>query len=430
VKTRSRVVRTVATAVVAATSLLAFHPSASAQSSNADPDNLGFDVKVTAGQPLGYLNKFATHDADNTAGPVTVTGSVVITGQFKQRTELMIEAITGNTNAFGGIGFTPSGVSYPLTGAGTWIDIQPSVVVEAYNPEAPQNSIVTIPYTATVPADARSGLNLAGIAFWVDAKSARPLPEINEDEIGLTQEWVVRRVVGVEFITPVIGATIANPDVPDATVEREPQLVITGLKAGLSAAGLNLQFGIDNRGTDYSMRGAQGRVTVSQGDFSNDFLLDETVPGTSILYASEWISDAEPGIFDATVNLRYDDGREASWTGTFEVGDQLVKEARKRAALPTEFGDSSRWWLWVGLVVAIIAIGLAVRFWVFRGDDGDEYDEWGEPWYPSDSDEATVVDDAQEDDDGGDDDPPPSIPRPRKSRFGVDLEPVNSESEG
>lgn len=231
--------------------------------------------------------------------------------------DLRLRAVDALTGALGGASYGLPGE--PRRATGRWISIDaPHVRL------APQATRV-VPFTVSVPRDARSGEHLAGIAVWAPRRTPR-----GRDDAVASVHVQTRRVVAVQV------------DVPGP---KTPRLVISGVDTAARPDGLYLEIGVSNRGT--AMTTGTGVVTLPDEDFEREFVVDTFVPATSIRYPVSWTDRARTGEYRASVRIRYDGGV-ARWSGTFTVGDGVIEELQRRGAT---HADESQ----VPLAVAVAA---------------------------------------------------------------------------
>jgi hypothetical protein len=350
--------------VTALAGLLLAPQAANAQSQNPSVNTLGFNIELPDNVERSH-DRWFKFRVDPSSDDTTVQSSFTLSNALNERVEFRLDAVDSMTNIYGGTGgFTPlvpSGTGDPIIDVvnevGRWITIDNAVVLNGGESRE-------IPFSVNVPATARPGVNLGGISIWIPQSSTKPRESADPGEVATPITVVNRRVIGVEVVTPSVLA---------------PQLRVNGVKAVVGASGLALDMSIENLGTDYAV--GSGQIEVTQGGFSREFALDEVIPGDTIAYRSEWTADAPPGLYDATVRIAYGEGLVATWSGTFELGEELLAEARARATDENPAKSGMPVWAWIAIILAtvlllVIAIILGRKILIDRlVDEDDEYDE-------------------------------------------------------
>ncbi len=368
--TNQRGHRLVAASLVALVASLSLGvKAADAQSQNPSVNTLGFDITLPDSVERSH-DRWFKFKSDPGRDGSSISSSFTLTNALNERVEYRLDPVDSQTSNYGGTGgFTPlipSGQGTPIVDVvnevGSWISVTNAVVLNA-------GESVDVPFTIAVPTTARPGVNLGGISIWIPQNSMKPRESADPGEVATPITIVNRRVIGIEVVTPGVLA---------------PQLRVNGVKAAIGASGLALDMSIENLGSDYAVGG--GQIQVTQGGFTREFSLDEVIPGDTVPYRIEWTGDAPAGIYDGSIRIAYGNDQIATWTGTFELGEELLSEARARAAdaQPTKSGMPVWVWLVTGLVallLVVVAIVLGRKIILDRlTEDEDNSDDESDDW--------------------------------------------------
>lgn len=262
-----------------------------------------------------------------------LTQSVDVRNHSSQPLELELAAVDAVTGSLGGASYGLG--SEEATRTGAWISLsRTSLVLD------PGASAV-VPFTVTVPVDARSGEHLAGIS--VSPPRDRDASGTDgSGQAGVSVDIQTRRVVAVQVDLPGPAA---------------PELVIDGVTAAARPDGLYLEIAITHAGT--AMTKGTGVITVPGEDFERQFSIDTFVPATSIAYPVEWSPDASDGEHPVQVQVRYGD-HVAGWDGTVRVGDQVLDELADRQVDAPDTGGAGEvpFAMLAGLAAAALALVL------------------------------------------------------------------------
>lgn len=258
----------------------------------------------------------------------TFTQSVALRNDSEGPLDLRLAAVDASTAQMGGSSFALESDSPAQTA--TWITLDKTSVTLA------AKASLTVPFRIIVPADAVSGVHLAGIAVMVPAVKDTAVDAGGKAGASVTVQS--RRVIAVQVNLP-------GP--------ADPELVITGVAPVARPDGLYLQVAVDNKGR--GMTKGEGVVTLADDGFEREFSIDTFIPGTSIAYPIKWTDKATDGDHPAHVEIRYGD-RVAVWDGKFTIGKAIKEEQANRQVTPpsnssTSSPDS-------GLPVGIIAAGV------------------------------------------------------------------------
>lgn len=261
-----------------------------------------------------------------------ITQSVDVRNDSTQPLELQLAPVDAVTGSLGGASYGLGGDEATRTGA--WVDLdRTSLTLE------PGASAV-VPFTVTVPADARTGEHLAGIS--VSPPRDSRAPGADGGDAGVSVDVQTRRVVAVQVNLP---------------GEATPELLIEGVTAAARPDGLYLEITIAHTGT--ALTKGTGVITVPDDDFEREFSIDTFVPDTSIAYPVQWSPDAPDGEHPAQVEVRYGD-QVARWDGTVNVGEQVLDDLADRQVDPPDAAAAGSLPLVVLAVLATAALALAV----------------------------------------------------------------------
>lgn len=234
------------------------------------------------------------------------TQSVSLRNDSDGPLDLRLGAVDAATAQLGGSSFAVE-TDKPAQMA-TWITLDTTSVTLA------AKASLTVPFHVSVPADAVSGVHLAGISVLVPAAKDAAVDAGNKAGANVTVQS--RRVIAVQVNLP-------GP--------ADPELVITGVAPVARPDGLYLQVAVDNSGRGLTK--GEGVVTLADDGFQRNFTVDTFIPGTSIAYPIKWTDKATDGDHPAHVEIRYGD-RVAVWDGKFTVGEALKKDQANRQITP------------------------------------------------------------------------------------------------
>ena len=264
----------------------------------------------------------------------TFTQSVALRNDSDGPLDLHLGAVDAGTAQRGGSSFGLE-TDKPAQMA-TWITLDKTSAT------LPPHTSLTVPFRIAVPADAATGMHLAGISVLVPA--AKDTAVDGGGKAGASVTVQSRRVIAVQVNLP-------GP--------AEPDLVITGVAPVARPDGLYLEVAVDNSGR--GMTKGEGVVTLAGDGFERRFSIDTFVPGTSIAYPIKWTDKALDGDHPAHVEIRYGD-HVAVWDGTFAIGKAIKEEQANRQVTPPSETSSPAGGLPVGLiasagVAAIVLLG-------------------------------------------------------------------------
>ena len=258
----------------------------------------------------------------------TFTQSVALRNDSEGPLDLHLTAVDAATAQRGGSSFALETDKRAQTA--TWISLDKTSATLA-----PRASL-TVPFRITVPADAVSGVHLAGISVLVPA--AKDAAAEGGSKAGASVTVQSRRVIAVQVNLP-------GP--------ADPELVITGVAPVARPDGLYLQVAVDNKGRGLTK--GEGVVTLADDGFEQKFSIDTFVPGTSIAYPIKWTDKALDGDHPAHVEIRYGD-RVAVWDGKLTIGKAIKEEQANRQVTPPS--DSSTSSPDSGMSFGVIAAGI------------------------------------------------------------------------
>jgi hypothetical protein len=314
-------VRILRSALVIACALLPFGPVAAA-ADDATPKVLAQPAAGSSTEPHGSYFVVAG------APGAVLTQSVALRNDSDTSLDLRLGAVDAATAQLGGSSFALEG-DKPAQMA-TWITLDKTSATLA------PHASLTVPFRIAVPADAVSGVHMAGISVLVPAVKDASAEAGTKAGASVTVQS--RRVIAVQVNLP-------GP--------ADPELVITGATPVARPDGLYLQVAVDNKGRGLTK--AEGVVTLADDGFERRFSIDTFVPGTSIAYPIKWTDKATDGDHPAHVEIRYGD-RVAVWDGKFTIGKAIKAEQANRQVTPPS--DSSTSSPDSGLPVGLIAGGI------------------------------------------------------------------------
>jgi len=325
--------RTLASVVLIAALLVAMaQSSVLAQGS----PSTAYGVTPAPGSMTDPASSYFVIEAD---GGAQIRQTVRITNRSDAVVELMVAAVDASTASNGGVSYSRAGVAPQRAGA--LIDLPQALVTVA------PGASVDVPFTVAVPADARSGLHLAGISVQ-EVADATAAPGSTDGGAGAAIEVQTRRVTAVQVNVP-------GP--------ADPELVINGVSPVARGDGLYLEVQIANTGRGLT-RG-EGRLTLPGRGFEAPITFGTFVPDTSISYALKWTTDAEDGTHPARVEITYGDGKVAVWEGTFTVGDDVRDDQANRQVESAAPATTSSDGVPVAVLVAAVLATLLVASLIF-----------------------------------------------------------------
>lgn len=266
--------------------------------------------------------------------------SIVIQNHSKQSKHLLLNAVDGRTGPTSGSVYANR--DEKQTEAGSWIKI-PVTSVDLRPGESKR-----VPFALAIPAAARTGDHLAGIAVQ-DAHRTR-----SESRLSITQ--IIRVVVGVQII-------VAGP--------REKSLTIgkVGLKALPATKVPSVVVNVANTGTKLCKPRLE--VNLSGPDTKQQLVsrkLDTVLARDAIDYALPWPNSLQAGTYDVRVQVKECGPPQATHV-TAELGKTLLGTPdQPEPSSPTVIVQrASVPWLGIagmlGLAVALTAIVMA---WFMR----------------------------------------------------------------
>jgi Bacterial protein of unknown function (DUF916) len=297
---------------------------ATAQQTGAGRQGVDFVVQPARGPETsnGYF-------VIDTAPGKHVHQSVLLRNDSERALELRLAAVDAATGTYGGASYAlPDGTPH-LTGS--WISLEDRSV------ELGPGQATTVGFALDVPEDAAGGQHLAGLAVWSPSDRSG-----DAKEGGSSIRVQTRSIVAVEV------------DLPGSS---QPHLTISGIEPLVRADGLYLGIHVANDG--HGLTTGEGTAEVTGDGFVSSFSVDTFVPQTDITYPVKWRKSAADGDYDAAVKIRYDDGRVATWQGTFTIGSEVQEGLAERGI------DSGGGWP-LPIVVALAAgplLLVAVLWW-------------------------------------------------------------------
>jgi hypothetical protein len=238
----------------------------------------------------------------------TVEQSATLRNLTKNTITVQIAPVDAMTGLYGGVTYAlPTDTA---KAAGTWIKVsQGEVTLES-------GATVEVPFTVNVPNDAPTGVSIGALTAWVPAK--KDMSSTTTSGFGAQIIIQTRRVVAVKVTTP---------------GDAEPVLVINGIKTTARASGMELD--IDMANTGHGLASGSGSIDIPATGFHKDFTLGDVVPGTSMGYPIQWVTDPDKGTYDTKVSVTYN-GKTAAWSGSFTIGETAVSELKDYVTTTTE----------------------------------------------------------------------------------------------
>lgn len=280
----------------------------------------------------GSLSEGGDYFVMKAAPGAVLRDALELSNPTRRPVTVSLAAVDAATAQMGGVDYSPSGARRQRAGA--WIDLRRDSVTLA------GGAVELVPFEVTVPEDAPSGVNLAGVAVWT------PVSRDEEQDEGLdaSVEVQTRRVVAVQVELP-------GP--------REPALVIDGVSAIARPDGMYLQVDIRNEGHGFAE--GEGTIELEEGSFSHSFPLDKVVPGTGVGYPIRWRDDApRDGSYPASVAIDYGSGV-AEWEGTVAVGDAVREGLADRG-----IGEAGKFPMLPALAGGLALVGAGVAAFLLR----------------------------------------------------------------
>jgi Bacterial protein of unknown function (DUF916) len=235
-----------------------------------------------------------------------------------------------------GVTASTSGAVYanrqdPVTKTGTWVSAGSKTVTVAPHAELP------VPFTVKVPADARPGDHLAGVAFEDVHQAAAG------GNFAVTQ--VVRAVMGVQVIVPGPGAFAVNVD--GASLESLPGVGAASVVVKLGNPGARL----GKPGLSVALSGPDGyqRTVVRT--------LDTILPGDTIDYPLPWPDVLKPGEYSITATATAFGQAPVVQTSRSKLGEALAGVPSSGVITPAPASKSGSGYpvMWALLVLGAAA---------------------------------------------------------------------------
>lgn len=282
--------------VLAAAAAAAFIlPTAPASASTA----MRFSVRP---DPSGSLSPGADYFVMDAAPGDVVTDALEVSNPGGRPVAVRLAAVDATTAAFGGVDYSPS-ESRPRA-VGGWIELEETTL------ELAPGEVETVRFTVSVPADARTGVNLGGIAAWTPPRGAG---SSEKEGLAATTEVQTRRVVAVQVELP-------GP--------ADPVIEIDEVTAAARPDGVYLE--VDLRNTGHGFAEGEGVLELPDEGFSSTFPLDKVVPGTGVGYPVRWRTQSPPpGTYPVAVEIDYGTGV-AEYRGEVVVGSALRADLEDR----------------------------------------------------------------------------------------------------
>lgn len=302
-----------------------------------------FALKPVGHAELGYY-RFAAAPGESVSGQVRVVNA----GSKAGTVELAaVDAATGATT-----GAVYETIGSEAADVGAWLRIEAREVTLA-----PGASTV-VPFTVTVPSDARRGQHLGGIV-------ARPADRATRGEDADGER---------SFRVDIVDQTILAVQV-DLPGPARGLLAVRGIEAGGNPGFQTLQIALSNPGEKM----VKGRGTVIVSDSAGrevkrqDFAIDTFLPRTRIDYPLVLRGDAlVPDEYKARVVLRWDGGQSSSDEFSFSLSRKNIEQVYGSEGL-AKLPDASRGEagskpvaLLAGGGLLVLLLGVGAMGWYFR----------------------------------------------------------------
>ena len=231
--------------------------------------------------------------------------SIIVTNPYDRPLLVDIAAVDATTGA-------QTGASYGTPGSGARHTARWIAVRQRQLKLGPLENR-TVGFTVTIPNDATPGQYLAGISASVARDTTSAKPEAGNSEAAFAIRLRSQRVIAVEV------------DVPGATA---PDLVVTKARPVARSDMINLALSIENRGNAFAH--GTGLVSAPATGFRKEFKIDTFVSHTAIEMTIPWTRNAKVGRHEVRVQLAYEDGRRANWSGVIEISEELRAKLDKQ----------------------------------------------------------------------------------------------------
>ncbi len=273
------------------------------------------------------------------AGPgSTITQSFRVNNPNDHPVSVTIEAVDAVTGELTGVQLGKPGSAKALTAR--WVVVSTPQVTLA------PATYRDIPFTVHVPANATPGQYLTGVSASVPLSSAdAAAAAAPAGQAGFSMAVRFQRAIAVEV------------DVPGT---RAARLKVSGVDPQATPGGVNLGVHIANVGNAFAH--GSGVVRVADTNTDTSFKIDTFVGGTSIVYPMRWTKTVVPGTHHVEVDLTYEDGRRASWSGTVVIAGDAQSRLENALRNVTVHQHASRSGFLIALAgaVALLLVGAAI----------------------------------------------------------------------
>lgn len=308
--------------LLAGLAVLSIAPSASA-----DESQLDFRVSPATGSAISEGGDYFVLPLS--AGEVA-TQSVTISNPSSQSLDIRLAAVDAATAQMGGVDYGAEATDPQSTGA--WIALEKDRL--SLEPGA----ATEIAFEVTAPADAPSGVHLAGLVIWVEGVESAAV------EGAATMNVQARRVIAVQVELPGPAA---------------PLLEIRGAEAEARPDGLYLGIELFNSGSGFAK--GTGTVSIEGRDAQESFLVDTIVPRTGTTFPFRWDASSIPsGAYDVSIEVDYG-GSIATWQGEVVVGAAVQSDLRGRGVGETTTSRLPNYVLIPGVLILIALIAVLFR---------------------------------------------------------------------
>ena len=270
--------------------------------------------------------------------------SIVVRNPNATATPVDIAPVDATTAA--GTGATYGVPGSAVRSTGRWITLTERQVQLAPHAER------TIGFTVAVPAGTAPGQYLAALSVSVPTAAPHAAAPTGARQAGFAMTLRAQRVIAVEV------------DVPGPAA---PALSVRGATATAQQDMFDLTLALANTGNAFAH--GTGTVSVPGTKWHHQFPIGTFVSHTAIALNVPWSRALASGTYPVNVQLDYDGGRIANWSGSVVIDDALRRQVQQGVAGAAGFapstssGTSS---LAVGLGVLAVLVVLAVALHLRR----------------------------------------------------------------
>ena len=298
-----------------------------APSASADESQLDFRVSPATGSEMSEGGDYFV--LPMSAGEVATQG-VTVSNPSSQPLSIRLAAVDAATAQMGGVDYGAEATAPEATGK--WIALDKEQV------RLDPGASTEVEFKVTAPADAPTGVHLAGLVIWVEGTESKAV------EGAASMNVQARRVIAVQVELPGPAA---------------PALEIRSAEAEARPDGLYLGIELFNSGNGFAK--GTGTVSIEGRDAQESFALDTIVPRTGTTFPFRWDASSIPsGSYDVSVEIDYGGGV-ATWQGEVVVGASVQSDLRGRGVSDGSASESQ-----TKLVIPGVLLFMAVLVVLFR----------------------------------------------------------------